>query len=251
MTNVIDKVQKLLRLSRSSNVHEAAAAAAAADRLIQEHGLQEAQLEADGAAPAETAAEDDSPLTSWTRLPTWKKLLTSGLVRHYACAGFLTWGLGPQAYVYKVIGRPSDVANVRYMLGWLTVEIERLASLNKGQGKAYLDSYKRGAVNGVLGKLTESKQAQRAEAAAREAVVSAIRPEATSALAIYDRRKDEALEKMYALHPEVEAAVKRQRGGSSYSGPSRYDAYSHGRREGRNIHVGSALGSGSTKGVLR
>jgi len=246
MTNIIDKVQKLLRLSRSSNIHEAAAAAAAADRLIQEHGLQQAQFEADGTEPAEKPAEDTSPLTSWHRLPTWRKILTSGLVRHYSCAGFLTWSLGQGGYVYKVVGRPSDVASVRYMLGWLTVEIERLAQLNKGQGKAFLDSFKRGAVNGVMSKLTESKEAQRAQVK----VVSAIKPEVSAALAIYDRRKDDAKAELHRLYPDVAEREKRRRGGGHYAGPSRYDAYSEGQRAGRNIHVGSALGGGTTKGAL-
>src|SRR2546421_209940 len=48
MTNeaVIEKVRKLRALATSQNAHEAAAAAAAADKLIQEHRLSEAELHA-------------------------------------------------------------------------------------------------------------------------------------------------------------------------------------------------------------
>ena len=54
---VIAKVQKLCRLATSTNVHEAAAAAAAADRLIQEHDLAEAQLQSEGVTGAEAPTD--------------------------------------------------------------------------------------------------------------------------------------------------------------------------------------------------
>ena len=242
-------------LARSENPNEAAAAAAAADRLIQEHGLAEAQLQADGKQAAETVTEDQSPLAAWTgKTPTWQRILASGLARHYDCASYLVW-IRSNTLAHKIIGRPSDLATVRYMWGWLSVEIERLAQLHKGEGRSWLDSFRRGAVQGVLYKLDESKRAAREEVQAKARVVAAINPDlqtnTSSALAIYDRRREEAVDAMKELHPDVAERMKRSRGGRSFNGPSRHDAFGEGKRAGSNIHVGASLGASSQTRSLK
>jgi len=250
--SVIEKIQKLRKLSRSDNIHEAEAAAAAADRLIQEHGLAEAQLEAEGAAPVEKPSEDAASFVEWHgNAPTWQRILSSGLVRHYDCACYLKWIWvnGRNRLALQIIGRPSDIATARYMYGWLALEIDRLAKeASRGQGKAYADSFRRGAVSGVIEKLRLSRESVRQEAEARNKVAQAINPELkiSAALAIYDRRREEAREAMHATHPDIAASAKRSRGGSSYSSPSRYDGYTDGKRAGANIHTGAALGGGGT-----
>lgn len=250
---VIEKVQKLRKLARSTNEHEAAAAAAAADRLIQEHGLVEAQLQAEGKVEAEPVTEDQEGLTVWRgRAPTWQRQLASGFTRHYDCAAYLAWDYrnrapdGRPGMRHNLVGRASDVAAVKYMFGWLSVEIERLAQERKGNGRSWLDSFRRGAVQGVLNKLYESKKAARGEVEARVAVASAIDPgtKAGAGLVLYDRRREEAVEAMKAMHEDVAERMKRSRGGRSFASPSSHDGYSAGREAGRSIHVGAAVGSG-------
>jgi Protein of unknown function (DUF2786) len=265
---IIEKVQKLRKLARSDNIHEAEAAAAAADRLIQEHGLAEAQLEAQGQQVAEPVAEDATPLAAWHRASTWQRILASGLIRHYDCATYLYWdykncnSVGNPALAQKVIGRASDIALVRYMWSWLSVEIERLAQLHKGNGRSWLDSFRRGAVNGVLNKLFENKQKVRDEAAAKakvaEEILKVVNPAATaaqpagsSALALYDKRKEDAKAKLYELHPDIKKQDERSRGGSHFRGASNYDGFSQGRAAGGNIHVGASLGSSGSAKALR
>ena len=219
IASVIDKVQKLRRLARSENPNEAAAAAAAADKLIQEHGLAEAQLQADGKQAAETVTEDRPrsprgparrPPGSASSLRAWPGTTTA---RATSC------GIRSNTLAHKIIGRPSDLATVRYMWGWLSVEIERLAQLHKGEGRSWLDSFRRGAVDG--------------------------------ALVIYDRRRQEAVDAMKELHPDVAKRMKRSRGGRSFNGPSRHDAFGEGKRAGSNIHVGASLGASSQTRSLK
>lgn len=168
---VIGKIQKLRRLARSTNLNEAAAAAAAADRLIQEYGLAEAELQAEGKTEKEAPVEDSSPLASWRRAPTWQRILATRLIRHYDCAGYMRWAWagGEQVLQHCVVGRPTDMAAARYMYGWLTVEIERLAQLHRGKGRSYLDSFRRGAVQGVCDKLFRSASDRSGFSAGREA----------------------------------------------------------------------------------
>lgn len=241
---IIEKVQKLRRLARSTNVNEAAAAAAAADRLIQEHGLAEAELQAEGKTEKEVPVEDSSPLASWRRAPTWQRILATRLIQHYDCAGYMRWAWagGEQVLQHCVIGRPTDMSAVRYMYGWLTVEIERLAQLHCGKGRSYLDSFRRGAVQGVCDKLYESKKA------ARQGSVEAPRVSST-ALAIVDARHEEAQTAMCQMHPDVAERIKRSRGGGFFRSASDRSGFSAGREAGRNIHVGAALSGTSGRSL--
>lgn len=251
---VIEKIKRLRALSRKAGTQaEAEAAAAIADKLLQEYGLEEAQLQASGEKPAEAVGEDAFTVFA-ARAPTWQRILASGLIRHYDCASYLAWVYPDQIHAQmaqRVIGRKSDVEAAKYMYGWLVVEVERLAQLNAGNGRSWLDSFRRGAVSGVLNKLSATKKAARDEAEAKQAVASAISPDvaaqASSALAIYDARKEEAKAKLYELHPDIEKQEKRSRGGTSFRSASNYDGYRQGRAAGSNIHVGASLGDGGGK----
>jgi Protein of unknown function (DUF2786) len=263
INSVIEKIKKLRALSRKAGTPaEAEAAAAIADKLLQEYGLAEAQLQASGDKPAETI--DEHTFTTFAaRAPTWQRILASGLIRHYDCASYLIWLYrSPEGIPFdrpclsqRIIGRPSDIEAARYMFNWLVVEIERLAQLNAGQGRSWLDSFRRGAVQGVLSKLYESKKAAREEVAAKARVAEAINPDVakttSTGLAIYDRRKEEAKAKLYELHPDIKKQEKRSRGGTAWRSASNYDGFRQGREAGGNIHVGASLNSGGSAKALR
>jgi hypothetical protein len=214
---VIAKVQKLLRLAKSDNANEAANAAAAADRLIQEHGLAQAQLEADGVSPAEAVAESDAPLVEWSgRRPAWQYRLVIGLVTHYDCASYTRdYGTAQQSCI---VGRASDVEATRYMYAWLVVEIERLAQTEKGcgRGRAWLNSYRHGAVQGVIREMRWAKEE------ARETATSA-------ALVLVDDRKEAADLALDKLYPKMGHA--RAPGGATEA-----EAFVRGRDAGAKLH---------------
>lgn len=246
---VIAKVQKLLRLAQSDNPNEAANAAKAADKLIQEHGLVDAQLETSGEKPAEEIGECPDNVALWHgRVPTWELTLCFGLIRHYGCAGYRTWTYpgGRPAQAARVVGRPSDVAAFRAMWTWLRHEIERLALLNRGEGRSWLDSFRKGAVRGVLDKLYDGKKAVEQAEEAKQEVARAIlgSAPASTALALYKGRGDAAKEKLHELHEDLAKRAKRSRGGVTLPGASVRDAYHTGKEVGRNIHTGASLGSG-------
>lgn len=103
-SGLIEKIRKLRALSLSENVHEAAAAAAAAERLIQEHNVAEAELEAASDAQVEAPTREDLAEVG-TSSPTWKLFLSSALEKAHGCAGSwrspcgslnLRGGLGPR-----------------------------------------------------------------------------------------------------------------------------------------------------------
>ena len=220
---IIDKINKLRALSTSSNEHEAAAAAAAADKLIQEHGLVEAQLESEGVIPKEAVAQDESPFASWRekRVPQWQRALAWGLVHHYNCSGIEANMRGRvyegQAAWIRIVGRKSDIEAARYMYAYLTVEIERLAQNNRGNGRHWLDSFRHGCVHGCLYAMKQAK----------EQVKKAAPAAASAAIVLVDSRKDEAIDLLHKLYPKRgRGHVIGARGGSGYA---------EGHKEGRKL----------------
>jgi hypothetical protein len=227
MSQVIDKIQKLRRLATSSNVHEAAAAAAAADRLIQEHGLEEAQLESEGKASGEKATLESEPVASWSGLtPGWQLSLGALLSDHYECACFRDrvrkFGDTGKTERLRIAGRPSDVATVRYMFAWLVLEIERLAHDQKPVGLSgaeivgFRNSYRHGAVQGVI-------------SAMRSAKASAQKQATSAAIVLVNSRKAEANDVLAKAEPNLRAGRSTSRG-------SHGDAFSAGFRDGQNLH---------------
>ena len=222
---VIAKVQKLRALATSSNANEAAAAAAAADKLIQEHRLSEAEIEASADVPFELPDEDPGPLLQQKSRQMWKWHLGSVISDHYDVAHYRMskW----DGHAFKMIGRPSDVATVRYMHAWLTAEIERLARPLLREMKA---SFCLGAVLGIRDQLIASKKTATAAASEGAAIVLASRSEQADA-------------KLTELHPDLKQTRARARA------PSDGGAFAAGVAAGRRIDLaggsGRALGSGA------
>lgn len=227
---IVDRVQKLLALSKSDNPNEAAAAAAAANKLIDQYRLSEADLEIQGQAE-EPLEEDEGYIYESGKITRWKSNLVMELVSHYGLYVWNDnyWPKGRQVSRYRLVGRKSDITIAKYMFSWLVLECQRLADLYaKGQGRVYVASYCSGFVNGVTEQLKASRKEVQAEASA-------------GALVKINERSE--LAKLFAksLHNNL---VTRK----SYShGQTDREAFASGQVSGRNIHLGQSLGAGGAK----
>lgn len=218
-TSILEKIRKLLALSKSDNANEAAVAAAAAQRLMTEHQIAEAEL--GSTAADERAQREVDPLftTNGSTMPAWLDVLSLGICKANGVYSFIDGVRGkPRRLV--LIGRPSDVASVRYLFAWLRLEIERLTKRNvAGKGRTAVASYRMGCVVGVLSAMRETTKAARQQATG-------------AALVKLDARLDEARAmapgnmKARALGPLRDAG-----------------AYQQGKADGRRIHTGSSLGA--------
>lgn len=225
MSAILDKIRKLLTLSaKSTNANEAAVAAAAAQRLMTEHQIAEAELET-GATHERPSLSTDPLDTFGNRSVTWKEILSSQLCSMHGCK---VWkethfeGRRARERRMRIVGRPSDVASVRYLYAWLTSEIERLVQRNgKGRGQRYAYSYRVGAVNGCLEAMWAARREARA-AAPGEALV----------------RVDARLE-------EAEAEAERVTGTIKPAGKVTFkrdpEAYQRGHVAGSGLHTGAEL----------
>lgn len=235
MIEIIDKIKKLRLLATSSNVFEAAAAAAQADKLISKFRISEAEL---GISDKEGAEEDQNVLYETSRAIMWKRSLSQILAEHYGCVIWNDCIAGTdygsrKVSRYRLVGRKADIAIVSYMFAWLLFEIERLTKLNcKGQGHIVCQSYSEGAVVGINDQLKQSRQ---------QSIKEAEEAGQSQALVKLDERIDEANVKLKQLHPKLRTIT-------TYS-HRRFnrDSYNNGVQAGRNIHLGKAMGPGTHK----
>lgn len=235
--NIIEKVQKLRALAQNSaaTVDEAAAAARAAELLIQKHSLAETELEAIR-INVEPIADDENPLTDWGQRQTvWQNILIHGLAKSYNCSSVMKWDKLGRPGIYA-IGRASDVALLRYQYTFFVVELTRLAhalapkTLTRGSGKTWHNSFYRGAVHAILESLKTAKAEVRAQAN-------------QAALIVVDQ------------HMRAIEAFKAQKFPSSStttmaSGHIDPDAYAKGMEAGANLNPKPGLGPG-VRGLLK
>lgn len=227
--SIIEKVKKLRALATSSNVNEAASAAAAAERLIQEHALHEAQLCED--EEDEIPIDPEEPIDTFgSKTPSWRSSLLAGLAKQYRCACWLTRGRnnGKRETYFRAVGRPSDLDVFRYQAAFFTSEILRLTEREgKGQGRTWRNSFAHGAVSAVLEAMRTANQEARSTATGAALV-----------------RVDVAAAKALALRDTIVPSLRK---GSA----SRYSldgsAYAQGRRAGAGINQRSQIGAGGMR----
>jgi hypothetical protein len=211
LQRVLERIQKLRALEGSPNVHEAATAAALADKLIQQHKLAEAELEAGTGERAERPDEAPDPLLQERRATTWKWRLACGLASHYDVAVYRQSTLGapltldaavPPARsgmlsALRMVGRPSDLAALRWMFAWLSTEIEQLANRDGvGRGRRWGNAFRIGAVSTVVIALAQSKAALPHGGSG------------TGAAIILAQRGEQADRRMRELHPDLGATSR-------------------------------------------
>ncbi len=162
---LLDKVRKLLALAGSSNVHEAALAAAKAQELIDRHRLEDllrAEAHAD-TEPLEDGRAD--PLETSKRLRRWKTVLAAILADANGCISY-TLPVGAKTAIC-LAGRPADREAARALWTWLLPRIEWLSATHgAGQSKRWHDDFRVGAAQAVAEQLRAPRPVPSAQDAA-------------------------------------------------------------------------------------
>lgn len=156
---IIEKIKKLLALADSSNEHEAALAAGHAQRLLSEHNLAMADIEA--AHKPDRADKIDTAVAK--SLPKWLRHLSGGVSSAFDCQAIHN----PAAGRLTFIGVGADVQIAAYTFAYLERTIRTLCS---AYIKGHIDSttanrhrelmrqsYYLGAVSTITARLREQK----------------------------------------------------------------------------------------------
>lgn len=185
-TKIVDRIRKLLKLATSSNVEEAANAAAHAQRLMERHNIDVALLD-DGAAESRWSVSDhpDMPIETGKRIATWKVRLCQDLAGVNGCEVYFNADDDGTSDLC-LVGAREDALNVQRLYTYCTSEIDRLATCfraalpKRAKVRTALDSFRVGAVDTVHWRLQEAQEA------ARKAARKAARAQSSTALARVD-----------------------------------------------------------------
>ena len=149
---VLTRVEKLLALATSNNVHEAGAAAARAQALIAEHrlaSLLEARAAGAGMGPDPVG---DEVVERARRPRAWRGVLAQGLAAANGCVAYSV-SLGPQTEL-RLAGRAEDRRVVLALFSWLAPRLEWLsASHGAGRERDWHDAFRVGAAEEVTRRL--------------------------------------------------------------------------------------------------
>ncbi len=169
---LLERVRKLLALATSPNLHEAAAAAAMAQRLIARHRL-EGWLAAEQAAEADPdpiTDGRDAPLEVARRLRKWKTVLATVLADANGCVAY-TLDLGAEKAI-ALVGRERDRQAVAALWGFVVKRIEWLSATHgAGRPREWHEAFRVGAVETVAERLRQVDEEVRQELTGRELVV--------------------------------------------------------------------------------
>lgn len=246
LQDAIEKAQKLLRLSKSDNAHEAATALKMAQNIltrfqISQDMLDDAGEEEEGIVDDRTTAID---FDSQFNLEMWRGRLAGIIARVNACKVYTMVTPDPETFSKMrknifIIGRPSDAAKVRYLYTYFMAEVQRLAKRDaKGQGKIWLNNFRHGVVDTVTEKLLESVEEMKNEMLL-EGKKSGELARTEKALVKMDSRLG-AVEKWIKENAKLKAAR------ASYSNPNGV-AREQGRVAGREIN-GATKARGALNG---
>jgi len=174
---VVDKIRKLLALASSTNVHEAAAAAARAQQLMMEHKLAAHELDTVGEDEAATVGRM-SMVEDSSVLHAWKGELIGSLARYGFCKAIqspVRGADGEKRIRLTIVGTSDDANTVVYLYGYLMNEIKRLCAAEaKGRGVEFANAFKRGAVRAIALRLKELRKEQTTTAANAETALALI-----------------------------------------------------------------------------
>ena len=118
---IIEKIKKLLALANSCNEHEAALAASHAQRLLSEHNLAMADIEA--AVPRPESADKLDVAVSKT-LPKWVRHLSAGVCTAFDCQAIHHPATGRLTF----IGVGADVQIAVYTFAYLDRTVRKLCT---------------------------------------------------------------------------------------------------------------------------
>lgn len=247
--NIVDKIKKLLRIAESADVNEAANAAGKAQQMMEAHNIDLAMLPADDDGNAVTEEEvrefdGKEALHTSARVASWQSQLSHRIAKSNGCSTFMGHTYDPDSHKYLrtlgIVGRPSDVATVRYLFQYLRGEIDRLCKKSaRGKGRTWANSFRLGAVHEVGRRLKEAKEAARQEAREKMEALEGDQTTALArldtALALIDRRLNDTKSWMDAnMNLRSTRARSAQRD---------WGAYESGREAGSSISLGSSGGS--------
>lgn len=224
---IIEKIRKLLALANSSNEYEAALAAGHAQRLLSEHNLAMADVEAKH--PSQTADKVETSVAK--TLPKWVRNLSGGVCSAFDCQAIHHPAQGKMTF----IGVGADVQVASYTFAYLDKTVRKLCSsymkyrindsLSNRNRELMRQSYYLGAVSTINSQLVQQKTQTPITPGALVPIKEGLIKKAMSEL----------------------GAIRTVRGRRSYIDSH---AYSQGQSDGKNVSIHKGVAGGHASMAL-
>jgi len=221
ITEIIEKIKKLLALAGSDNEHEAALAASHAQRLLSAHNLAMADIETESKPGLADKVETPAP----KNMPKWGRHLSGAVSAAFDCQAIHHPATGKLTF----IGVGADVQIAAYTFTFLDRTVRRLcsqymkyaaiASTPSRQRELMRQSYYLGAVSTITVRLREQKKQTPVTPGALVPVKEGLIKKAMEELGV----------------------IRTIRSRKSYINP---DAYTSGQADGKKVGIRQALGAG-------
>lgn len=166
---VVSKIRKLMALTtdRGATEHEASIAAEHVQRLMAEHNLSMATVEASGASAGKGAQRVKEGVER-RQVYKWQRLLMSSIAELNMCKAFARfqdrgWSKAAVFDGYELIGREANVISTKLMFEYLLQTIERLAREDVGGDPTqfftrYAHSFKEGCSDRLVERLQKRRE---------------------------------------------------------------------------------------------
>lgn len=225
---VLTKIEKLLALGGSSNVHEAEAALQKASSLIEKYHLQQLT------SPDHTSYTVRAIEIGKKQIATYKRHICRILRDFFFVRVVLSRAYNPHINtVHKTIelmGTKENVAIAEYCYFFLENRLELLwnefRQRSRSSGRTQKNSYYLGVVLGFFQKLQDQNEQEKKK--------SAIEPQRNELLLVEDRR----------LAAFVQMHCPRMRTSSSGASKVDRDVYQRGKEAGRNLTLAEGVANG-------
>ncbi len=224
------KIRKLLALSDSDNPHEAANAAARAQRLITKYKIEKLKKAGDSFVIPEVRRQTEFPLLTFsTKKPTaWKWRLAVAVSRANHCQPWYGFVQGEK--MVFCIGGAEDAAHAQSLFGYIASlvcdmrERDRPDYLTRGRKRSWNHAFETGASIEICKRLEETMREEKTKlSAARE-----------DAVALQRINKSESMVSDFMAKSGMSLTKRVSK--TQYSSRSAFEA---GRQAGKSVNLGN------------
>jgi hypothetical protein len=150
LQDIVLKIKYLMRLAKSANENEAANALFLAKKLMEKHGLLEADVEEKEEKPIYT---DEQMFHNAVEPKEWEDILAVAVADKYECYVIkekCVTSSGDMSFKYFAYGDDADIIFVKAVFNHLFSQMVSAISMNcRDRGELYVDSYSEGLVSAV------------------------------------------------------------------------------------------------------
>jgi hypothetical protein len=225
---ILDRIKKLLALGTSPNKAEAESAVAKAHELLKNHNLELSDVEVEDSEVIDETYMESGKTQGW-RIGLMIAVARLNFCSHYMQKKVLRrsseYDRAKTITQHHFIGKPHNVAVVRAMVDYLFQAIDRLGRNQHGIGRSEVESYKAGIADELMIRIKAMELRDKVAEDSRALVVQ----EAADV-------EKYAREKLNLKQSPIHSAAQKN-----------WEAYAHGRLDGKNISLNDQLDSKAGK----